>query len=123
DLAEKPVPQPPAQEELPAPGAKLRSDELGAPARAAVQEHEYRLQAQFDEACEDLRRTMLLEVRDELVERAQAQAAERLACEPYRSSLRSHEAEMVDGVLEEICLSPGDRVYLVDHDVLYVTLT
>ena len=36
DLAEKPVPQPPAQEELPAPGAKLRSDELGAPARAAV---------------------------------------------------------------------------------------
>ena len=34
------------------------------------------------------------------------QAAERLACEPYRSSLRSHEAEMVDGVLEEICLSP-----------------
>ena len=123
DLAEKPVPQPPAQEELPAPEAKLRSDELGAPARAAVQEHEYRLQAQFDEACEDLRRTMLLEVRDELVERAQAQAAERLACEPYRSSLHSHEGEMVDGVLEEICLSPGDRVYLVDHDVLYVTLT
>ncbi|MDD6887631.1 MAG: F0F1 ATP synthase subunit alpha [bacterium] len=30
---------------------------------------------------------------------------------------------MVDGVLAHICISPGDRVYLAKHDVLYVTLT
>lgn len=97
--------------------------ELTGPIRAAVREHEYRLKAQYDHSCEDMRRVMLLDVRDEVVRRAQKLAAQRMTEEPYRSVLRSHEAEMVDSVLDDICLSPGDMVYLAEHDVLYVTLT
>lgn len=97
--------------------------ELTGPIRAAVREHAYRLKAQYDHSCEDMRRVMLLDVRDEVVRRAQKLAAQRMTEEPYRSVLRSHEAEMVDSVLDDICLSPGDMVYLAEHDVLYVTLT
>ena len=78
--------------------------ELTGPIRAAVREHAYRLKAQYDHSCEDMRRVMLLDVRDEVVRRAQKLAAQRMTEEPYRSVLRSHEAEMVDSVLDDICL-------------------
>ena len=88
-----------------------------------AREQEYRLETQFGHACEDMRRAMLLDVRDETVRRAQDLAAERMAEEPYRSALLNHEAEMVNDILARITLSPGDMVYLAKHDVLYVTLT
>ena len=126
DETERALPQPeiaPEQPALPVEEKRSSAAETVEAIQNETQEQEYRLESQFGQACEDMRRAMLLDVRDEMVQRAQKLAAERMAEEPFRTAFRDHEAEMVDGVLAHICISPGDRVYLAKHDVLYVTLT
>ena len=71
------------------------------------------------------------EIHKEAVEKAGVQILENIknsvrelfAQEPYLSDLRAHEAEMVDNILNEVKLTPGDLTYLKHHDVLYVTLS
>lgn len=71
------------------------------------------------------------EIHKEAVEKAGVQILESIkssvkelfAQEPYLSDLRAHEAEMVDNILNEVKLTPGDLTYLKHHDVLYVTLS
>ncbi|MBR5321648.1 MAG: F0F1 ATP synthase subunit alpha [Clostridia bacterium] len=43
--------------------------------------------------------------------------------EPYFSAIRKEESALVDEILSQITLTPGDMAYLRRHDVLYVTLT
>ena len=43
--------------------------------------------------------------------------------EPYHSAIRAHEPELIDTILSMIKLTPGDKNYLRQHGVLYVTLT
>ncbi len=117
ELEIAPEPSPPPEEKWPDVAETVEQIQTEA------REQEYRLETQFGHACEDMRRAMLLDVRDETVRRAQDLAAERMAEEPYRSALLNHEAEMVNDILARITLSPGDMVYLAKHDVLYVTLT
>ncbi len=45
------------------------------------------------------------------------------AAEPYHSAIRAYEAELIDDILTMIKLTPGDKNYLRQHGVLYVTLT
>ena len=71
------------------------------------------------------------EIHKEAVEKAGVQILESIknsvrelfVQEPYLSDLRAHEAEMVDNILNEVKLTPGDLTYLKHHDVLYVTLS
>ncbi len=71
------------------------------------------------------------EIHKEAVEKAGVQILENIksnvrelfAQEPYLSELRAHEAEMIDNILKEVKLTPGDLTYLKHHDVLYVTLS
>ncbi len=43
--------------------------------------------------------------------------------EPYVSRFRAQEPQIVDEILRHAATSPGDVVYLLKHDVLYVTVT
>ncbi len=42
--------------------------------------------------------------------------------EPYYSRMRAVEGKLIDEILSQIKLTPGDMAYLKHHDVLYVTL-
>lgn len=42
--------------------------------------------------------------------------------EPYLSRLRTDEGKIVDSIIPLLRITPGDRAYLLQHDVLYVTL-
>ncbi len=42
--------------------------------------------------------------------------------EPYYSRMRAVEGRIIDEILSQIKLTPGDMAYLKHHDVLYVTL-
>ncbi len=71
------------------------------------------------------------EIHKEAVERAGVEifgnikrnVVELFSKEPYLDALRAHESEMIDSILKEVKLTPGDLTYLKHHDVLYVTLT
>jgi len=83
-----------------------------------MQIHDFERRRRQDMLLKELKKTrhaMFLEMREEV---------EKLFCEePYRSKIREHEAVIVDEILSEIKLTPGDLSYLKHSDVLYVTLT
>ena len=61
------------------------------------------------------RHTMFLEMQEEV----EALFKE----EPYRSKIREYESDIIDSILAQIKLTPGDLSYLKHSEVLYVTLT
>lgn len=71
----------------------------------------------------EMRREMLSEVYRQTVEAVLEYARHLFGAEPYVSKLRSLEADMIQNILSELHLTPGDIAYLKTHDVLYVTLT
>ncbi len=90
---------------------------------AAAEENRQRLEAQYQRRLWDMRRATLLDERRSLIQEAQKQAAALLSREPYASRFRSRESEIADRILEAASLTPGDMVYLAQHEVLYVTLS
>lgn len=73
--------------------------------------------------CHEVHREMIEKARKGLMSAMQVNITEAFSKEPYLSALRKEEDEIIDLILEQIQLTPGDMAYLKRHDVLYVTLT
>lgn len=73
--------------------------------------------------CHEVHRETIEKARKGLMRAMSANVAKLCKTEPYFTSIRNEEAALVDEILAQITLTPGDMAYLKRHDVLYVTLT
>ena len=73
--------------------------------------------------CHEVHREMIEKARKGLVGAMHINLIELFKAEPYHSAIRKEENEIIDLILDQIELTPGDMAYLRRHDVLYVTLT
>lgn len=70
----------------------------------------------------EIHRLMIEKAKNELMTSFTASVKELFSKEPYYGKIRSIEPMLVDEILSQIKLTPGDMAYLKHHDVLYVTL-
>ena len=82
-----------------------------------------RIEAFSKRECHEIHKEAVEKAGVEIFNTIKSSVAELFSQEPYLSDLRAHEADMVDDILKEVKLTPGDLTYLKHHDVLYVTLT
>lgn len=73
--------------------------------------------------CHEVHRETIEKARKGLLGAMKTNVAELFKTEPYLSKIRNQEATLIDDILAQIKLTPGDMAYLKRHDVLYVTLT
>ncbi len=73
--------------------------------------------------CHEIHRETIEKARKGLMGAMSANVAKLCKTEPYLTAIRNEEAALVDEILAQITLTPGDMAYLKRHDVLYVTLT
>ena len=73
--------------------------------------------------CHEVHREMIEKARKGLVGAMHINLVELFKTEPYLSAIRNEEKDIIDLILQQIQLTPGDMAYLKKHDVLYVTLT
>ena len=73
--------------------------------------------------CHEVHRETIEKARKGLMGAMSANLAKLCKTEPYFSAIRKEESALVDEILSQISLTPGDMAYLRRHDVLYVTLT
>lgn len=81
-----------------------------------------RLAADMEESV-SLRKDMLDKARSLALEALQCRAITAMAENDVAQEFRKHEDAIADEIISLIKLTPGDRAYLMHHDVLYVTLT
>lgn len=82
-----------------------------------------RIEAFAKRECYEIHKATVEKAGVEILETIKKNVSELFSQEPYISALRAHEAEMIDNILKEVKLTPGDLTYLKHHDVLYVTLS
>lgn len=73
--------------------------------------------------CHEVHRETIEKSRKSLMGALAVNVAKLCKKEPYFTAIRNEEAALVDEILEQIKLTPGDMAYLKRNDVLYVTLT
>lgn len=73
--------------------------------------------------CHEVHRETIEKARKGLMGAMHVNVAELFKTEPYLSEIRKQEETLVDEILSQIELTPGDMAYLRRNDVLYVTLT
>lgn len=73
--------------------------------------------------CHEVHRETIEKARKGLMGAMSANVAQLFKTEPYFSKAREEESALIDEILSQITLTPGDMAYLKRHDVLYVTLT
>ena len=81
------------------------------------------MRRQTADTVEDLRREMLLDVKERYIDRLVDKIQAMLTEEPYVSAIRAKEPEIAQRIMEKMEITPGDMAYLRRKDVLYVTLT
>ncbi len=72
--------------------------------------------------CRELHRLMIDETKKELMMMFREEVTKLFSTEPYHSKIRAREESIIDEILSQIELTPGDMAYLKRSDVLYVTL-
>ncbi len=72
--------------------------------------------------CREIHNGMMDKIKKELMADFRESVKKLFLSEPYYSAMRAKENELIDRILSEISLTPGDMAYLKRHDVLYVTL-
>ncbi len=92
-------------------------------AEAEAQAKIKRIEAFSKRECYEIHKEAVEKAGVEILENIKNNVRELFSQEPYLSQLRVHEAEMIDNILKEVSLTPGDMTYLKHHDVLYVTLS
>ncbi len=73
--------------------------------------------------CHEVHRESIEKSRKSLMGALTVNMAKLCKTEPYFTAIRKEEASLVDEILAQITLTPGDMAYLKRSDVLYVTLT
>ncbi len=82
-----------------------------------------RIEAFAKRECYEIHKEAVEKAGEQILESIKKNVRELFSQEPYCSDLRAHEEEMIDNILKEVKLTPGDLTYLKHHDVLYVTLS
>lgn len=88
-----------------------------------VQSKIKRIASFADRECYEFHKEAVEKAGVEILETIKKSVCEVFSQEPYLSDLRAREEEMIDDILKEVKLTPGDLTYLKHHDVLYVTLS
>ncbi len=73
--------------------------------------------------CRELHRVMIEKAKRQFYSVMQDAVRACFGEEPYLSRMRALEPKLLEEILGQIHLTPGDMAYLRHHDVLYVTLT
>ena len=71
----------------------------------------------------EIHRVMIENARKELFSVLKENVINLFSYEKYAKEIKDLDEQVLDAILAEICLTPGDMAYLKHHDVLYVTLT
>ncbi len=71
----------------------------------------------------EIHRQMIEDARKELFSVMKENVINLFSYEKYAEEIKALDGQMLDAILSEIRLTPGDMAYLKHHDVLYVTLT
>ncbi len=71
----------------------------------------------------EIHRVMIENARKELFAVLKENVITLFSYEKYANEIKSLDEQVLDAILSDICLTPGDMAYLKHHDVLYVTLT
>ncbi len=71
----------------------------------------------------EIHRVMIENARKELFSVLKENVATLFSYEKYAKEIKELDGQVLDAILSEISLTPGDMAYLKHHDVLYVTLT
>ena len=71
----------------------------------------------------EIHRVMIENARKELFSVLKENVIKLFSYEKYANEIKELDEQVIDAILAEICLTPGDMAYLKHHDVLYVTLT
>ena len=70
----------------------------------------------------EIHREMIEDARKELFSIMRENVVKLFSYEKYQKEIRDLDANIIDAILPQIKLTPGDMAYLKHHDVLYVTL-
>ncbi|MBQ6863051.1 MAG: F0F1 ATP synthase subunit alpha [Clostridia bacterium] len=71
----------------------------------------------------EIHREMIEDARKELFSIMRENVVKLFSYEKYQKEIRNLDTNIIDAILPQIKLTPGDMAYLKHHDVLYVTLT
>lgn len=91
-------------------------------ASAGVVEAEEARRAEIKRELKARRVDMYEKLRRRMLHKVAGAVTELVAGEPYFSMFRAAEEKIIDATLPMLSITNGDRVYLLKHDVLYVTL-
>ncbi len=107
--------------------AQPSADELAAPRLQDIQrqteEKISQIKKDGNNTRLEMRREMLSELHNKTVSSMLEYAHQLFCSDEITAKLRRREADMIENILSELRLTPGDIAYLKTHDVLYVTLT
>ena len=120
DEAETPLTlEPPPPAEAPSLPAEEELDQIRAESAETLRE----LDAVFEADSDDLRREMLLQARNAMIEQVLQKTREHMSTEEYQTTLAARQPEAVERILRRVHLTPGDMSYITRTGRLYVTLT
>ena len=71
----------------------------------------------------EIHREMIEDARKELFSIMRENVVKLFSYEKYQKEIRDLDTNIIDAILPQIKLTPGDMAYLKHHDVLYVTIT
>lgn len=116
---------PPAVEEpaFESNGLSAPEDPGIAEEKALIEEKIAQSEALGQRECREIHRVMIQKAKREFFGYMEKAVAETFSTEPYCSRMRAKEAAILEEILGQIRLTPGDMAYLKRSDVLYVTLT
>jgi len=92
-------------------------------AQAHAEEKFDSIKAFGERECSEIHRHMIEDARKELFSVMEGYVSKLFSYEKYEEEMKAHNRHIVETILSQICLTPGDMSYLKQHDVLYVTLT
>ena len=92
-------------------------------AKANVDEKIGSIKAFGEREFSEIHRGMIENARKELFSVMKENVIKLFSYEKYAEEIKSLDGQVIDAILSDICLTPGDMAYLKHHDVLYVTLT
>ena len=92
-------------------------------AQATVDEKIAQIEEFRNHLCSEIHREMIEDAREELLLIMRENVIKLFSDEKYQKAIRDLDADVIDAILPQIKLTPGDMAYLKHHDVLYVTIT
>lgn len=91
-------------------------------ARTAIDEKIAQIEEFSGHIKSEIHREMIEDARKELFSIMRENVVKLFSYEKYQKEIRELDTNIIDAILPQIKLTPGDMAYLKHHDVLYVTL-